>query len=158
MNTDLSTSVAKRQPACLAFERYHPRIPASQPTCLCHVSVPLGSYCKTPRDFILSFYSISHSYCIYSNMSLGCTPRFQAVTLNKTNFPSSLLKIVSNGMLMDRKLQCAQKASNIFYNRAIFGSVHEIAKSDFWLRHVRPSVRPSSWNNSAPTGRIFHDI
>jgi hypothetical protein len=128
MNTDLSTSVAKRQPACLAFERYHPRIPVSQRTCLCHVSVPLGSQNKTPQDFIRSFYCNSHSYCIYSNISLRCTSIFQAVKLNKNIFSSSLLKIGSNGVLMDRKLQCAQSASNIFYNRAIFGIVHKIAK------------------------------
>ena len=112
----------------------------------------------TPRDSIRSFYSVSHSCCIYSNMSLRSTPRLQAIKLNKTIFPSSLLKIGSNRLLMDRKLQCAQNASNIFYNRAIFGSSHKIAKSDCWLRHARPSVRPSSWNNSAPNRRIFRDI
>ena len=33
--------------------------------------------------------------------------------------------------------------------------VRKIARSDYYLRHVRPSVCPSAWNNSAPTGRIF---
>jgi len=37
----------------------------------------------------------------------------------------------------------------------IFRRVRKIAKSDCLLRHVCPPVRPSSWNNSAPTGRIF---
>jgi len=31
----------------------------------------------------------------------------------------------------------------------------EIAKSDYELHHVCPSVRPSTWNNSAPTGQIL---
>jgi hypothetical protein len=30
-----------------------------------------------------------------------------------------------------------------------------MAKSDFQLRHVCPSVCTSAWNNSAPNGRIF---
>jgi len=47
---------------------------------------------------------------------------------------------------------------------AHFRRVRKIAKSDRYLRHVclsyvcpsvRPSVRPSAWNNSALTGRIF---
>ena len=29
------------------------------------------------------------------------------------------------------------------------------AKSEYWLRQVRPSVFPSAWNNSTPIGRIF---
>jgi hypothetical protein len=33
--------------------------------------------------------------------------------------------------------------------------VRKIAKSDYLLRHVCPSVLPSAWHNSAPTGRIF---
>ena len=31
----------------------------------------------------------------------------------------------------------------------------KITISDCHFRHVCPSVRPSAWNNSAPTGRIF---
>ena len=37
----------------------------------------------------------------------------------------------------------------------IFWRVRKIAKRDCWHRHVCPPVRPSSWNNSAPTERIF---
>jgi hypothetical protein len=37
----------------------------------------------------------------------------------------------------------------------IFRRVRKIAKSDYSLCHVRPSVLPSARNNSAPTGRIF---
>jgi len=45
----------------------------------------------------------------------------------------------------------------------ILKRVRKNAKSDCWLRHglpsvwlsVRPSVRPSPWNNSALIGRIF---
>ena len=35
--------------------------------------------------------------------------------------------------------------------------VRKIAKSDYQLLHVRPSVClcPSAWNNSGPTNRIF---
>jgi hypothetical protein len=33
--------------------------------------------------------------------------------------------------------------------------VRKIAKSDYYLRHIFPSVRLSAWNNSALTGRIF---
>jgi hypothetical protein len=36
-----------------------------------------------------------------------------------------------------------------------FRRVRKIAKSDYYLRHVRLSVRLSAWNNSAPTGRIL---
>jgi hypothetical protein len=41
-----------------------------------------------------------------------------------------------------------------------FRHVRKTAKSDYWLPHVclhvcgLPCVRPSAWNNSAPTGRI----
>jgi len=39
----------------------------------------------------------------------------------------------------------------------IFKRVRKIAKSDCYLGDlsVRSSVRPSAWNNSSPTGRIF---
>jgi hypothetical protein len=30
-----------------------------------------------------------------------------------------------------------------------------MAKRDYLLRRVRPSVRLTAWNTSAPTGRIF---
>jgi hypothetical protein len=33
----------------------------------------------------------------------------------------------------------------------VFRRVRKIAKSDYYRRHVRPSA----WNNSAPTGRIL---
>ena len=123
-----------------------PSNPGTQRTCLYRVSVPLVLHSKTPLDFIRSFYSIRHSYCIYSKMSLRFTPKFQAVKANKTFFfRSSLLEIGYKGTLMDRKLQCAQNASDdVFYNRVIFGSVHKIAKSDCWLRHVSPSVCSST--------------
>jgi hypothetical protein len=42
--------------------------------------------------------------------------------------------------------------------KLIFRCVRKIGKSDCWLRHVCPSVRLSTWNNSAPTGRIFMKI
>jgi hypothetical protein len=161
MNTDLSTSVAKRQPACLALERYHPRIPASQRTCLYHVSVPLGSHSKTPPDFIRSFYSSCHSYCIYSKMSLRCTPRFQAVRLNKTIFPLSLLTIGSNGMLKDRKIQCSQNESNIFYNREFLGAFTKLRKATVGFAiSVRLSVHPHGTTRLPMDGFfvIFYDF
>jgi hypothetical protein len=37
----------------------------------------------------------------------------------------------------------------------VFRHVRKIAKSDYQLRHVCPFVRPTAWNNSASTGRIF---
>ena len=48
----------------------------------------------------------------------------------------------------------------------VFRLVREITKSDYYFRHVRPSVYPSvslyvhlsSWNNSTPTGRILMKI
>jgi len=33
--------------------------------------------------------------------------------------------------------------------------VRKIASSDYWFRHIGPSVRLYACNNSAPTGRIF---
>jgi len=38
------------------------------------------------------------------------------------------------------------------------GAFRNFAKSDYWLRHVCLSVRPSLWKNSSPTGRIFKKI
>jgi len=37
----------------------------------------------------------------------------------------------------------------------VFRRVHKLAKSDYWLRHFRPSVRLSTWNISVPTGQSF---
>jgi hypothetical protein len=45
----------------------------------------------------------------------------------------------------------------------VFRRCRKIAKSDYQFRHIYPpfnpsiclSVRPSAWNSSAPTGRIF---
>jgi len=34
---------------------------------------------------------------------------------------------------------------------SIFRRVSIVSKSDYQLRHVCPYVRPSTWNNSAPT-------
>jgi hypothetical protein len=35
----------------------------------------------------------------------------------------------------------------------LFRRVQRIVKRNYWLRHVGLSVRPSAWNNSAPTGQ-----
>ena len=57
---------------------------------------------------------------------------------------------------LNRKIR---RYSQICTSLSVFGSVRKIAKSNYWLRHVCPSVRPSShpsaWNNSASTGRSF---
>ena len=37
----------------------------------------------------------------------------------------------------------------------IFKRVRKTAKSDYYLNHVFPSVRPPAWINLALTGRIF---
>ena len=37
----------------------------------------------------------------------------------------------------------------------IFRRVRKISKRDYWLRHVCLSVRPSTWNTSTSTRRIF---
>jgi hypothetical protein len=37
----------------------------------------------------------------------------------------------------------------------VFRCIRRIAKIDYELRHVCPSLRPSAWNNSTPTGQIF---
>jgi hypothetical protein len=37
----------------------------------------------------------------------------------------------------------------------IFGRFRKIAKSNCWLRHVRPPARLPAWNISAPNGQIF---
>jgi len=39
--------------------------------------------------------------------------------------------------------------------RMCFRHVSKIAKSDYYLLHVCPSVRLSAWNNSTLNGRIF---
>jgi hypothetical protein len=58
-------------------------------------------------------------------------------------------------------------ADCILYELCVVLNVRETVKSDYWLRHYRlsiclsfrhtvcPFVRPSEWNNSDPTGRIF---
>jgi len=38
---------------------------------------------------------------------------------------------------------------------ASFKRVRRIAKSNYWLRHACLSVRPPTWNSSAPTGRML---
>jgi len=43
----------------------------------------------------------------------------------------------------------------LFYVSAVFRRVRKVAKSDYSLRHVCPSVLLSTCNNSAPTGQIF---
>jgi len=40
-------------------------------------------------------------------------------------------------------------------NQAVFRCFSKTANSHYELRHVCPYVRPSAWNSSAPTGRIF---
>jgi hypothetical protein len=47
-----------------------------------------------------------------------------------------------------------QLFAQIVFNRLVFGRVRKIAQE---LRHVcaSPSFRPSEWNNSALTARIF---
>jgi hypothetical protein len=37
----------------------------------------------------------------------------------------------------------------------LLGALAKLRKVTIKLRHVRPSVSLSAWNNSAPTGRIF---
>jgi len=39
-----------------------------------------------------------------------------------------------------------------------FGRLRKIAKSDYYLFHICPSVRQSTWNNSAPTEGDFREI
>jgi hypothetical protein len=58
--------------------------------------------------------------------------------------------------------QGAQLACRPGYGLSSLGflrRVRKIAKSDYYVRHVRPSVRPSAClplrNNLASTGRIF---
>jgi hypothetical protein len=38
---------------------------------------------------------------------------------------------------------------------SFLGAFRKIAKSEYYLNHVCPSVCLSTWNNSAPTERIF---
>ena len=51
------------------------------------------------------------------------------------------------------QLYCGSNSEQAYELQRIFGRVRKIAKSDFLLRHA--SVRPSAWNTSVPTGRIF---
>ena len=41
------------------------------------------------------------------------------------------------------------------HRRVLIRRLRKIAKSDYQLRHVCPSISLSAWNNSAATGRIF---
>jgi len=43
-------------------------------------------------------------------------------------------------------------------NQTGFRCFSRTAKSHYELRHICPYVRPSAWNSSAPTGRIFMKI
>jgi hypothetical protein len=54
---------------------------------------------------------------------------------------------------MHSRLSLPNLNMNILLNGiyAVFRRVRKIAKSDYQLRHVRPSA----WNSYAPTGRIL---
>jgi hypothetical protein len=48
---------------------------------------------------------------------------------------------------------------NRLQNSAVVGMVTNLRKATIsFITSLRPSVRPSAWNNSAPTGRIFTKI
>ena len=51
--------------------------------------------------------------------------------------------------LPEKQYSSGKSSINII---STFRSIRKIAKSDY---HIPLSVRPSTWNNSAPTGRIF---
>jgi hypothetical protein len=63
-----------------------------------------------------------------------------------TDLDVNLLLIYKSHTLLLQELILQQR---------IFRRVGKIAKIDYWVRHVCPSVRLSSWNNSVLTGRIF---
>jgi len=62
--------------------------------------------------------------------------------------------VVANGLRISY-LTCNSNCTILF--RHSLRRVRKIAKSDCYLS-VRPSVLPSEWYNSAPTGWIFHEI
>ena len=51
-------------------------------------------------------------------------------------------------------IQTTLRYNNVV-SSTIFRGVRKIAKSDYQLRHVCPSLRLSTWKHSAPNGRIF---
>ena len=69
------------------------------------------------------------------------------------------MKIMFTFLYEVRIIECKKPVRNGF---SAFRRIREITKSDYWLRHVclfvRRSVRAASWNNVAPTGRIFTKI
>ena len=52
-----------------------------------------------------------------------------------------------------RSVHCAVRTEslNMIQVNLIFRRARKIAKSEYSLRHVRPSVCPPSWNNPTPT-------
>jgi hypothetical protein len=58
-------------------------------------------------------------------------------------------------------LRVLQNAESVFHPPRLlklFRRFRGIAKSDYKLRHVCPSVCPSAWCNSAPAGRILMEV
>jgi hypothetical protein len=82
-----------------------------------------------------------------------------AVTLYTTRFNIQELCIMPTECALFCFVWFLKRAPGVFPYTAFSGWVFrhgcKIAKSDCYIRHVCPSVLPSFWNNSAPTGRTF---
>ena len=64
---------------------------------------------------------------------------------------------VSTGFLKDSTQSAFEISTRDLVHSKVFRRVRKISKSDYYLQvcpSVRPSVRPSAWVYSAPTGRI----
>ena len=111
-----------------------------------------GAYCWTWKKFISYKCFVRHwilaLHYISSHSLLDTCPFLRM-------FDISILTHRTNIFIR----YCRKSSSKTAFKYDLVRRVLKIAKSDYWLRHecqsVRPSVRLSAWNNSAPTGRIF---
>jgi hypothetical protein len=65
----------------------------------------------------------------------------------------SFLQIEPHGLPSASKVTQAHRIHSTVHH--FLWRVHKIAKNEYQLRRIRPSVRPSTWINSTPIGRIL---
>jgi hypothetical protein len=114
-----------------------------------HSSVHCENFCRWEKLPVL--------YELRSFIILFTEPSFNFI-LNQSNpvhtlthsFPLEYLLTLSYHLHWDLHIYSFPPGFS-----TIFMRVRKIAKSEYWLRHVRPSVGLSKCNNSALTGSIF---
>jgi hypothetical protein len=99
-------------------------------------------------------------YCLLCILWHGVLPMVMVVVASWCNLQSRTAGWSNmNRGSKEVAVTCYQMVYLLFFRDSvtiyIFRRLRKIAKSEYDLRHVYPTVCPSTWNNSAPTGRIF---